>query len=184
MLTGRLPFAGDSMADVADRILNRDPEPIGRYSYSVPAEVETIVRKALEKDPAFRYQSAREFYTDLAAARRRLRERPAMGISAWNGPIDFSDPARAAVGAVPRPQTMRTVAVLAFANITGDAADEWIGQGIAESLTADFAKIGGVTVIPREHVFELQRNSWSRPGGVPTTGIRWSSDAGSAPPLS
>ena len=48
--------------------------------------------------------------------------------------------------------------MLAFANITGDAADEWIGQGIAESLTADFAKIGGVTVIPRENVFELQRN--------------------------
>ena len=50
------------------------------------------------------------------------------------------------------------MAVLAFANITGDAADEWIGQGIAESLTVDFAKIGGLTVIPREHVFELQRN--------------------------
>jgi tetratricopeptide (TPR) repeat protein len=50
------------------------------------------------------------------------------------------------------------VAVLAFSNITGDAADEWIGQGIAESLTADFAKIGGLTVIPREHAFDLQRN--------------------------
>jgi serine/threonine protein kinase/tetratricopeptide (TPR) repeat protein len=157
MLTGRLPFAGDSMADVADRILNRDPEPMGKYSYSVPGEVETIARKALEKDPAFRYQTAREFYTDLAAARRRLRERPAMGISAWNGPIDFSDPASALPSAPSRPQT-RTVAVLAFANITGDAADEWIGQGIAESLTADFAKIGGVIVIPRENVFELQRN--------------------------
>ena len=52
----------------------------------------------------------------------------------------------------------RSVAVLAFTNITGDASDEWIGQGIAESLTADFAKIGGLTVIPRENVFELQRN--------------------------
>ena len=50
------------------------------------------------------------------------------------------------------------VAVLAFANITGDAGDDWIGQGIAESLTADFAKVGGLTVIPREHVFDLQRN--------------------------
>ena len=56
----------------------------------------------------------------------------------------------------------RSVAVLTFTNITGDAADEWIGQGIAESLTADFAKIGGLTVIPREHVFDLQRNLRSR----------------------
>jgi serine/threonine protein kinase/tetratricopeptide (TPR) repeat protein len=157
MLTGRLPFAGDSMADVADKILNRDPEPIGRYSYSVPGEVETIVRKALEKDPAFRYQTARELYAELAAARRHLREQPATGVSAWRGPIDFSDPA----SALPSPSAMtqtRAVAVLAFTNITGDAADEWIGQGIAESLTADFAKIGGLTVIPRENVFELQRN--------------------------
>jgi tetratricopeptide (TPR) repeat protein len=50
---------------------------------------------------------------------------------------------------------------MAFANITGDAADEWIGQGIAESLTVDFGKIGGLTVIPREHVFELQRGATS-----------------------
>jgi tetratricopeptide (TPR) repeat protein len=56
------------------------------------------------------------------------------------------------------PPPARAVAVLAYTNITGDAADEWIGQGIAESLTADFAKIGGLSVIPREHVFELQRN--------------------------
>ena len=95
MLTGRLPFAGESMADVADRILNREPEAIGRYSYSVPAEAESIVRKALEKDPAFRYQSAREFYVDLANARRRLRDQPFAGSSAWRGPIDFSDPAAA-----------------------------------------------------------------------------------------
>ena len=84
MLTGRLPFAGDSMADVADRILNRDPEPMGKYSYSVPGEVETIARKALEKDPAFRYQTAREFYTDLATARRSSCHFPHRH-TAWRG---------------------------------------------------------------------------------------------------
>ena len=160
MLTSRLPFAGESMAEVADRILNREPEAIGRYSYSVPAEVESIVRKALEKDPAFRYQSAREFYVDLANARRRLRDQPFAGSSVWRGPIDFSDPAAGLPGPMPGPSKpiARSVAVLTFTNITGDPADEWIGQGIAESLTADFAKIGGLLVIPREHVFDLQRN--------------------------
>jgi len=156
MLTGHLPFAGESMADVADRILNREPEALGRYTYSVPADVETIVRKALEKDPGFRYQSARELYVDLANARRRQRDQPFAASSAWRGPIDFSDPASALP--IPQVSAERSVAVLAFTNITGDAADEWISQGIAESLTADFAKIGGLTVIPREHVFDLQRN--------------------------
>jgi len=156
MLTGHLPFAGESMADIADRILNREPEAIGRHTYSVPADVETIVRKALEKAPDFRYQSARELYVDLANARRRQRDQPFAASSVWRGPLDFSDPASALP--VPYAAGSRSVAVLTFANITGDAADEWIGQGIAESLTADFAKIGGLAVIPREHVFDLQRN--------------------------
>jgi serine/threonine protein kinase/tetratricopeptide (TPR) repeat protein len=155
MLTGRLPFAGDSMADVADRILNRDPESIGRYSYSVPADVETLVRKALEKDPALRYQSASEFAADVTAARRRLRDQPFTDSDVERGAFDFSDPA----SALPTLATLvRPVAVLTFLNITGDPADEWMGQGIAESLTADFGKIGGLSVIPREHVFDLQRN--------------------------
>jgi TolB-like protein len=175
MLTGRLPFAGDSMADVADRILNREPEAIGRYSYSVPAEAESIVRKALEKDPAFRYQSAREFYVDLANARRRLRDQPLAGSSAWRGPIDFSDPAAGLPGPMPHASRARSVAVLTFTNITGDPADEWIGQGIAESLTADFAKIGGLVVIPREHAFDLQRNL---PAGVRPADDRQSLELG------
>ncbi len=157
MLTAHLPFAGASMADVADRILNREPDAIGRYSYSVPADVEAMVRKALEKDPAFRYQSARELYVDLANAARRHRD-PAVGTSAsWRGPVDFSDPAAGFPIAAAAPQSS-LVAVLGFANITGDAADDWIGQGIAESLTADLAKIAGIRVIPREQIFDLQRN--------------------------
>ena len=69
----------------------------------------------------------------------------------------------------------RSVAVLTFTNITGDPADEWIGQGIAESLTADFAKIGGLVVIPREHAFDLQRNL---PAGVRPSDDRQSLELG------
>ena len=180
MLTGRLPFAGDSMADVADRILNREPEAIGRYSYSVPGEVETIVRKALEKDPGvplpvgarvLRRPDPRAASAPRAAGHRRLGMAGADRLlRSGGGPAPA--PARADV---------RSVAVLAFANITGDAADEWIGQGIAESLTVDFAKIGGLTVIPREHVFELQRNLAAQRSRRPTIVSRWSSGGGSAP---
>ncbi len=157
MLTAHLPFAGNSMADVADHILNRDPPPIGRYSYTVPGEVEAIVRKALEKDPALRHQSARALYVDMANARWRQRNPAHTASSGLRGPIDFSDPA-AGMPSGPPPAESRLVAVLGFTNITGDAADDWVGQGIAESLTADLAKIGGIAVIPREQVFDLQRN--------------------------
>lgn len=157
MLTAHLPFAGTSMADVADHILNHEPTPIRRFSYTVPAEVEAIVRKAVEKDPAFRFQSAREFYVELANARWRQRNPAHTPSSVFDGPIDFSDPA-AGMPTGPQPMAQRLVAVLGFANITGDAGDAWVGQGIAESLTADLAKVGGIAVIPREQVFDLQRN--------------------------
>ena len=38
------------------------------------------------------------------------------------------------------------------------AADDWIGQGIAESLTADLTQIKSIAVVPREQIFELQRS--------------------------
>ena len=73
MLAGRPPFMADTMTDTADRILNQEPEALARFNYAVPADVEAVVRKALSKDPAFRYQSARELYVDLHHARERLR---------------------------------------------------------------------------------------------------------------
>ena len=52
----------------------------------------------------------------------------------------------------------RTIAVLTFTNVTGDAADDWIGTGIAETVTADLKNVRDVTVIGRAQVFEQFKN--------------------------
>ncbi|HEX8184980.1 MAG TPA: serine/threonine-protein kinase, partial [Blastocatellia bacterium] len=57
MLTGRLPFTGDSATEVIDKIVNQEPPAIARFNYSVPHELERIVRKSIEKNPDYRYQS-------------------------------------------------------------------------------------------------------------------------------
>ena len=75
MLTGKLPFQGGSLAEIADRILHHEPDAIARYNYAVPEDVEMIVRKSLQKHPDFRYQTARDFYIDLLTARRRAVSR-------------------------------------------------------------------------------------------------------------
>ena len=166
MLAGRPPFMADSMADTADRILNREPDALARYNYGVPADVEALVRKALSKDPAFRYQSARELYVDLHHARQRmLREAPASSAHTWRSgmhlpPVGFGHAAPAA----PPPSTERSVAVLTFANLTGNPADEWVGQGMAESLTTDFAKVRGLRAIAREQIFDVQRSAGAQQG--------------------
>ncbi len=165
MLAGRPPFAAPTMAETAERILSQEPEALARFNYAVPADVDAVVRKALEKDPAFRYQSARELYLDLHHARERIARDRTLGTrQTWRPgmhlpPVGFGQAAPAPA----RPQG-RSVAVLAFANLTGNAADDWLGQGMAESLTADFGKVRGLRSISREQIFDVQRSGGATSG--------------------
>jgi serine/threonine protein kinase/cytochrome c-type biogenesis protein CcmH/NrfG len=159
MLTAKLPFTGASLGEIADRILHHEPDAIARYNYAVPDDVESIVRKALQKQPEFRYQTARDFYIDLLTARRKASTDSARR-SSWLTPVDFADsimPMPAAPAPSTRDARATVVAVLNFANITGNAVDDWIGQGIAETLTADLTRIRSIAVVARERIFELQR---------------------------
>jgi tetratricopeptide (TPR) repeat protein len=163
MLAARLPFSGATLAEIADRILNHEPDAIARYNYGVSEDVEAILRKALQKRPDFRYQTARDFYIDLLNARRRMASGDSSfhGSAAWLGPIDFTDAAAPMPVRPPsgnRPAQQPAVAVLTFSNITGNPADDWVGQGIAESLTADLTRARTLAVVPREQIFELQRS--------------------------
>ncbi len=65
LIAGRPPFAGDSSVSVLVRLVNDEPTPLGQVLPQVPADVETIVMKCLEKDPARRYDSARALADDL-----------------------------------------------------------------------------------------------------------------------
>ena len=101
MLTAKLPFPGNTLGEIADRILHQEPEAIARFNYGVPEDVEGIVRKALQKRPEFRYQTARDFYIDLLTARRKLSGDSSRR-SAWLSPIDFADAASPMPAAPPQ----------------------------------------------------------------------------------
>jgi serine/threonine protein kinase len=66
LITGSTPFHGESARDQIRSICERDPEPPRRINPAIPGELQNICLKALEKDPAQRYQSAREMADDLA----------------------------------------------------------------------------------------------------------------------
>ncbi len=69
MLTGRVPFSGDSAVNVAMQHVNELPEEPVTLVPGMPASLNQIVLKALAKDPAHRYATAAEFAADLRAAR-------------------------------------------------------------------------------------------------------------------
>lgn len=78
MLTGQVPFDGDSPVAVAMQHLHNTPRPISELSPDVPPAVNHVVMVAMEKEPRYRYQSALEMATDLKKA--------------LEGKTDLSDP--------------------------------------------------------------------------------------------
>ncbi|MDP9049183.1 MAG: protein kinase [Acidobacteriota bacterium] len=70
MGTGILPFRGDTLAVITDGILNRAPVAPVRLNPDLPAKLEEIIDKALEKDRRLRYQNATEIRTDLRRLKR------------------------------------------------------------------------------------------------------------------
>jgi serine/threonine protein kinase len=70
MATGFLPFRGDSTGAVFDAILHNEPTDAVRLNTAVPAELQRIIEKAIEKDRELRYNSAAELRTDLRRLKR------------------------------------------------------------------------------------------------------------------
>jgi TolB-like protein/predicted Ser/Thr protein kinase/lipoprotein NlpI len=70
MTTGDVPFHGESSAVICEAIMNRAPVSVVRLNHDVPAKLEDIINKALEKDSSLRYQHASEMRSDLQRLKR------------------------------------------------------------------------------------------------------------------
>jgi serine/threonine protein kinase/outer membrane protein assembly factor BamD (BamD/ComL family) len=91
MATGRQSFPGHTTAVVFDGILNRDPAPPSTINAVLPAELDRIVSKALEKDKSLRYQTAADLGADLKRLRRDSGSRQGLSPAASGASVLATD---------------------------------------------------------------------------------------------
>src|SRR5262249_209631 len=130
MATGRRPFTATLGTALVLEITHQAPPPPGRLRPELSRRLEDTILKCLEKDPAHRYQSARELAVDL---RRAMDDAP--------------DSPRAA--AAPAERRIESLAVLPLANLSGDPEQEWFTDGMTDALIADLSQLGALRVISR-----------------------------------
>lgn len=135
MVTGRKAFGGQSVADTLAAIVSRDPLPLSQSD--VPAEFDLVIRRCLEKSPSERFQSAR----DLAF---RLREMLSGTGSARSTALSAPD------------ARLDSLAVLPFANASGDPDAEYLSDGITESIINTLSQLGRLRVAARTTVFRYK----------------------------
>jgi tetratricopeptide (TPR) repeat protein len=125
----------------------------------------------LEKSPELRYQSLRDVRADLNVLKRENLTQlfsspsydtnisyPSQVLSSGSGSGRSGSGSFGARLFTPRAE--KSVAVLRFNNVTKNPEDDWLGVGIAETVTADLKNIEGMTVIGRELIYEVLRR-WS-----------------------
>ena len=133
MATGKQTFSGSSSAEIFDAILNRTPVAPVRLNPDVPAELEHIISKALEKDKKLRYQSAADMRTDLQRLKRDTESGRTAAVTTTAEPVSASS--AAAVSPAPTPLT-GTAAAVSTATAKAHAARWPILAGVAVVIVA------------------------------------------------
>lgn len=173
MITGHAPFKADSEAATLHAITDTKPELLARYRREVPAELQTIIDKALEKDVATRYHHADDLATDLKriSAAGVMQQKPRH--DPWNRYVVTSAVAilliMAGYWAVKRflltesqkpESTRKMLAVLPFENL-GSPDDEYFADGITEEITTNLASLSGLGVISRTSSMQYKKTDKS-----------------------
>ncbi len=150
--TGTLPFRGESIGVIFEAILNRTPIHPVRLNADLPAELESIIGKCLEKDPNLRYQHASEIRGDLRRMRRnadsaqaranvgtetltRIEKRGIAVILSVVAVLGLSVGGYLYLHRPPRLTDKDTIVLADFVNTTGDPVfDGTLRQGMAVQL--------------------------------------------------
>jgi serine/threonine protein kinase/TolB-like protein/tetratricopeptide (TPR) repeat protein len=187
MATGRRAFAGGSPGTIFDAILNRAPVPPLRINPELPAKLEKMILKAVEKDRKLRYQTASDLKADLQRAKRNMDLARSSEASRLGGPGQEADRRTRPQGPRPArwvmrhlvapsvrglrerllrrgtPARIRSLAVLPLTNLSRDPEQEYFADGMTEALIFELAKLRALKIISRTSAMRYKGSAKSLP---------------------
>ena len=193
MVTGTLPFLGESTGVIFDGIMNRAPASVARLNPALPAEFERILDKSLEKDKTLRYQSATEMRADLRRIQRGTESSrvvaapPAEPTRSKRGIIFAAaallillvaiagifwfkkNPPAASVAVAAKP----SVAVLPLQNLSAEPDSTYFSDGMTDEITTKLSKIQGIDVASHSSVTALKASDKSPAEIGKALGVRY-----------
>ena len=165
MCTGTLPFRGDTSGVIFESILNRAPASAVRLNPDLPAELERIIHKALEKNRGLRYQHASDIRTDLQRLKSHAdfgrkepleqKETPWWQRGRTAGFVTLATVAivlAAMYFASRRDESVDSIAVLPLITNTSDQDTLFLSEGITDSLIDSLSEIPHLKVMSRSSV--------------------------------
>jgi eukaryotic-like serine/threonine-protein kinase len=173
MVTGTLPFRGDTSGVIFKAILDGTPTSAVRLNPGLPAEMERIINKALEKDRDVRYQHASDIKADLKRLKRNTesgkisssdstkprwsRRTIVISALAFVSVIALVAAGVFYVGSGSTRTRINSVAVLPFANANDDPNTEYLSDGITEGIIDRLSGLPNVKVISRASAFRYKK---------------------------
>ncbi len=182
MLAGRAPFAGVNALDVIGAILNQEPAPLRQHLPDAPAELQRIVSQALRKDREQRYQRSKDLLLDLTELRRELERDPptlapahlpvlpapgrwrqqvlaaslallvVMALGCWFAWREWRPQAEVKL---PQAPGKKALVVLFFENRSATPELDWLREGLADMLIANFSRSPKLSVLSRQQLAVL-----------------------------
>jgi serine/threonine protein kinase/tetratricopeptide (TPR) repeat protein len=150
MVTGRRPFFGETTADTMAAILYESPPALSQSGRERPAELDRLIHRLIEKDPARRFASAREVAGILRGlGRKALLTAAAQQLETAAYGADTDSP-------LAPPSVAPSVAVLPFRNMSSDPENEYFSDGLAEELISALTKVEGLRVASRTSAFAFK----------------------------
>ncbi|HEX8145533.1 MAG TPA: protein kinase [Pyrinomonadaceae bacterium] len=182
MITGHLPFPGETTTDVLISILEHRPRSLSKMMPEIPIDLDRIVAKAMSKRKETRYRSANDFVSAIKSLRREMEfkaklarslhldvratealtqydARPALHSGQEHSAASSKNSARTSLSQRrrrPRRKAIDSLAILPLANDSGEHEMEYLSDGITESIINNLSQLPKLKVMARSTVFRYK----------------------------